>query len=87
MKHKVYFFLCGITTEMSLISRRTGSFPLAGAEPEVAVPFCLAFPFVPFVAGRFGRSSSRRRFFEAGSEVDGGVRLQTWREIWLNSSM
>jgi hypothetical protein len=87
VKQRVYFFLCGITTEMSLISRRMGSFPLAGAEPELLVPFSLALPFVPFVTGRFGRSSSRRRFLEVDSEVDEGLRVQTWREIWLKSSM
>jgi hypothetical protein len=87
VKQRVYFFRCGITTEMSLISRRTGSVALGGTEPEVAVPFAFAFPFVPFVMWRFERSSSRRRFFEAGSKVDAGAKLQTWREIWLNSSM
>ena len=84
MKHRVYFFLCGITAEISFISRRTGSFPLAA---ELAVPFDFAFPFVLFVADRLGRSSSRRRFLDAGSELGSAARVQTWREIWLKSSM
>jgi hypothetical protein len=84
VKQRVYFFLCGITREISLISRRTGSFPLAAG---VAVPFVFAFPFVPLVVDRLGRSSSRRRFLEAGSKPDSSVRVQTCREIWLKSSM
>jgi len=71
---------------MSLISRSTGSLPVAGLAPvaEVAVFMC---PFVPFEAGLLVSSSSRRRFFDAGSELEVGTRLQTWREIWLKSSM
>ena len=44
-------------------------------------------PFVPFEAGLLVSSSSRRRFFDAGSELEVGTRLQTWREIWLKSSI
>jgi len=86
VKQRVYFFLWGTTREMSLTSRRIGSFPFA-CEAPVAVPFDVASPFVPFSAGRLGRSSSRRRFLEAGSESARGIKEQTWREIWLKSSM
>lgn len=66
---------------MSFISSKTGSFPVAED-----VPFEVDFPLVPLLAGREGTPSSSRRFFEAGSE-DGGLRLQMWSEIWLNSSI
>jgi hypothetical protein len=68
VKQRVYFFRCGITTDMSLISRRTGSLPLAG---EGTVPFDLECPFALFVAGQSGTPPSRRRFLEAGSEYEG----------------
>jgi len=86
VKQRVYFFLCGITRDMSLISRRTGSFPLAPAD-FVSEGFDAGCPFVPFEAGLLVRSSSSRRFFDAGSELERGTRLQTWSEIWLKSSM
>jgi hypothetical protein len=73
VKQRVYLFRWGITTEMSLISRRIGSLPLAGADP---VPFDLACPFAPFVTDRSGTPPSRRRFLEAGSELDKGARPQ-----------
>lgn len=86
MKQSVYFFRCGMTRDISLSSRRTGSFPLAALAPVVGVGF--VYPFVPFEAGLLVSSSSMRRFFDAGSEFEGGTtRLQTWREIWLKSSM
>jgi len=61
VKQRVYFFRCGITTDMSFISRRTRSFPVAAA------PTVLLAPFAPFWAGRTEMPSSSRRFFEAGS--------------------
>jgi len=71
---------------MSLISRRTRSLPLAALTLVVGgVDF--VSPFVPFEAGLLVSSSSRRRFFDEGCELDVGTRLQTWREIWLKSSM
>jgi hypothetical protein len=82
VKQRVYFFLCGTTREMSFISRRTGSLLLAGV---ALVPF-EAWPFAPF-AGRLARPSSIFLFLLAGSELDRGPRLQTWREIWLKSSI
>lgn len=85
MKQRVYFFLCGITTDMSLISSRTGSSLLATAGLVDAEPLLLACPFVPFDAGRLSRSS-RRRFFVAGSELPSATRLQTCWDIWLNNS-
>jgi hypothetical protein len=42
---------------------------------------------VPFEAGLLVSSSSRRRFFDEGSELGARARLHTWREIWLKSSM
>lgn len=69
---RVYFLRWGTTTEISLISRRTGSLPLAGA--------------TLFAAGREAIPSSRRRFLDEGSD-DGGVRVQTCKEIWLNNSI
>lgn len=71
MKQRVYFLRCGITTEISLISRRTGSLLLAGAE----LPFILVTTFVPFEAGREGTPSSNRRFLDADSEVGFAMRL------------
>ena len=68
MKHSVYFFRCGITSEMSLISTRTGSFPVASA-PLLLGTLGGAVPFVPFVAVRSVSSSSSRRFLVAGSEA------------------
>lgn len=81
VKQRVYFFRWGMTTEISLISRRMGSFPLAGAEPFEGV-----WPFVP-VAGRLGTPSSRRRFLEAGSELDSSNRPQMYVEMALKSSL
>jgi hypothetical protein len=72
VKQRVYFFRCGITKEISFISRRTGSLPLAGIVPAPFVAACL---FAPGEAVLFGISSSRRRFLEEGSE-DVGVKLQ-----------
>jgi hypothetical protein len=86
VKHRVYFFRCGITTDISLSSRRTGSFALAARAPAVEGAD-LVSPFVPFEAGLLVSSSSRRRFFAEGSELGAGTRLHTWREIWLKSSM
>lgn len=86
MKQRLYFFLCGITTDISLISSRTGSLPLATAEPVDAEPLVLACPFVPFDAGRLSRSS-KRRFFVAGSELPSATMLQTCWDIWLNNSI
>jgi hypothetical protein len=74
-----------MTRDISLISRRTGSLPLA--TPPAAEVAGLLNPFVPFDAGLLVSSSSRRRFFAAGSELERGTRLQTCREIWLKSSM
>jgi hypothetical protein len=71
VKQRIYFFRWGITREMSFISRRTGSLPLAGEPLEVACPFG---------AGRDAMLSLRRRFLVAGSE-DRGARLQTCRDI------
>lgn len=76
MKHKVYFLRWGITTEISLISSRTGSLLLAGTVPLG----------VPFAAGRDAIPSSKRRFLDTGSE-DVTVRFETWSEIWLNNSI
>lgn len=73
MKQRVYFFRCGITKEISFISRRTGSLPLARMVPA---PFAAARLFAPVEAFLFGISSSRRRFLEECSE-DVGVKLQT----------
>lgn len=82
MKQRVYFFLCGTTTDMSLISSRTGSLALAIA---VAMPFDEC-PFVPLEAGRATRPwSSMRRFLDAGSGLE--MRPQTCRDIWLKSSI
>lgn len=67
---------------MSLTSRRTGSALLAAFD---FVPFGVEVQFVPFEAGRLARSSMRL-FLDAGSGLEVGTRLQTWREIWLNSS-
>jgi hypothetical protein len=75
-----------MTTDISLISSRTGSSPVATLGPAAGSPD-LGYPFVPFEAGLLVSSSSKRRFFDAGSELEGGARLQTWREIWLKSSM
>jgi hypothetical protein len=76
VKQRIYFFRWGITREISFISRRTGSLPLAGA----IEPLEVARPFVPFGAGRDAMLSSKRRFLVAGSE-DRGPRLQTCRDI------
>jgi hypothetical protein len=73
VKQRVYFFRCGITKEISFISRRTGSLPLARMVPA---PFAAARLFAPVEAFLFGISSSRRRFLEECSE-DVGVKLQT----------
>jgi len=73
VKQRAYFFRWGMTTEMSLISRRMGSLPLAGADP---VPFDLVCSFAPFVTDRSGTPPSSRRFLEAGSELDNGARPQ-----------
>lgn len=77
MKQRVYFLRWGMTTDISFTSRSTGSFPLAATAFEDE-----EWPFVPFEG-----PSSSRRFLEAGSEEDGGARVATWREIWLNSSI
>ena len=84
MKQRVYFFRWGITTDISLISRRMGSLPLAGADPLL---FEMACPCVPFAMDRSGTPPSRRLFLEAGSELDRGARPQMCREIWLNNSI
>jgi hypothetical protein len=86
VKQSVYFFRCGITREISLSSSRTGSLPLATPVPVVEGA-AFAKPFVPFEAGLLVSSSSRRRFFDEGSELGARARLHTWREIWLKSSM
>lgn len=74
MKQSVYFFRCGMTTEMSLISSRTGSLPVAGAASTRFVTSC---PLVLPVMDRSGTPPSRRRFLEAGSELAEDARLQT----------
>lgn len=76
MKQSVYFLRWGITTDISFTSRRAGSLPLANPPFEGA-----EWPFVPFDG-----PSSNLRFLEAGSEEE-VVRLATWVEIWLKSSM
>jgi hypothetical protein len=86
VKQSVYFFRCGMTRDISLISRRTGSLPLAAPAP-VAEVVDFVYPLVTFDAGLLVSSSSRRRFFDTGSELEKGTRLRTWREIWLKSSM
>ncbi len=86
MKQRVYFFRCGITTDISLSSSRTGSLPLATPVPVVEEA-AFVRPFVPFEAGLLVSSSSSRRFFDEGSELGAGTRLHTWREILLKSSM
>ena len=77
MKQRVYFLRWGITTDISLISRRTGSLPLAGAE----FAFTAASLFVPFLAGLEGTPSSSRRFLDAGSAVELDMRLFICRDI------
>jgi hypothetical protein len=62
VKQRVYFFLWGMTTEISFISNKTGSFPLAGAL-AASSELLLA----PFGALLVASVSSRRRFFAAGS--------------------
>lgn len=76
MKQSVYFFLWGMTRDISLISSKTGSLPLAAPVP-VADGADFVRPFVPFEAGLLVSSSSSRRFFDAGSELEGGMRLET----------
>jgi hypothetical protein len=64
VKHRSYFFRCGIDTEMSLISRRIAS-SVAFPTVDVALPADPPFAFAsvrPFA----GPSSTRRRF-RAGS--------------------
>lgn len=73
MKQRVYFFLWGTTTDISLISSRTGSSALAGAEPE---PFDFTCPFVSFARERSGTPPSSRLFLDAGSELLVAVRPQ-----------
>jgi hypothetical protein len=51
-----------MTTEMSFISNKTGSFPLAGALAASS-----ELLLVPFGALLVARVSSMRRFFAAGS--------------------
>lgn len=94
MKQRVYFLRCGTTTDMSLISRRTGvagenaGAALLDVEDEV-VGLEAECPFAA-PAPRLGMASSwRRLFFEAGSDDDddSGERLQMCSEIWLKSSM
>jgi hypothetical protein len=76
VKQSVYFFLCGMTRDISLISSKTGSLPVAALAP-VADGVDFVFPFVPFEAGLLVSSSSSRRFFDAGSKLEGGMRLET----------
>jgi hypothetical protein len=73
VKHNVYFFLCGITTDISLTSSKILSLLLA------AGPSDMAFLLMP-LAGREGTASSSFRFLDAGSD-DSGVILETWRAI------
>lgn len=96
MKQRVYFLRCGTTTDMSLISRRTGvegenaGPALLDVEDDVVVVLEAECPFAA-PAPRLGMASScRRLFFEAGSDDDdddSGERLQMCSEIWLKSSM
>lgn len=82
MKQSVYFFRWGTTTDISLISRSTGSALLAAG----VTSFEIEFPFAPFEAGRDAILSSSRLFFVAGPD-EGVLRLQMWRDIWLKSSI
>jgi len=86
VKQSVYFFRCGMTRDISLISRRIRSLPIAVLTP-IADGAGFLCTFVPLKTSLLVSSSSRRRFFDAGSDLGGGTRLQTWREIWLKSSI
>lgn len=76
VKQNVYFFLCGITIDISLTSSCTSSSALIS----------LAFDISPLVFTLLTAiSSSNRRFFVAGSSD--GVRLQTCCDMVLNNSI
>ncbi len=75
VKHSVNFFRCGITIDISFISKSTSSSALAAT-----------WPFVPFVAGRDARleGSSILLFLEAGSPFEAyaeALMLLMWREM------
>lgn len=77
VKQSVYFFLWGITRDMSFISSITGSLLLAAVDPLLLDSFCEElwdFDSASLDAGLVGRSWSNRRFLELGSDEGGGDR-------------
>lgn len=80
VKQNVYFFLCGITIEISLISNCTPS----STEAALFIFDVEVWPFVfPLLTAI---SSSSFRFFVAGSSGDGSNEQTCWEMVLNNST-